>query len=85
MRNPNIQRAISFLILFGGFGIMAVGGVLVPIGWVRYLLLGVGIVMVVISVIYSIKNVRCPHCRRLLSLRIAYTVTCPYCHKRVDE
>ena len=85
MKNPNKHRAIMFLILFSGFGVMGLGAVFVTEEWLRYVLFGVGIVMAVISTVYGVRHVRCPHCHRLLSMKITYTVTCPYCRQRVDE
>ena len=84
MKSRNHYRGIMFLILFSGLGVIALGTLLVPVAWLRYVIWGVGIALCVYSTVYGVKRVRCPHCHALLSLKLTHTVRCPYCHEYVD-
>ncbi len=86
MYNPNINRLIMFIILFAGFGVFAVGyNYFADTAFIRWPLVGAGIFLCVISLIWGVKKVRCPYCGRLLSLKIWYDVYCPYCKERIDD
>lgn len=89
MKNPKINRTIGYIILFSGFGFFYKGlhsGTLEDgINSMNLLLVIIAIVFIVFSIIWMILKVRCPHCNRLLNLKLWNIDYCPFCGKRTDE
>ncbi len=83
MKNPNRSRKIMFIIMFAGlllFGIAAYG----ERSTTDYVKMGIGVIIIIYSTIYGVRNVRCPYCNALLSLKIMHNFKCPYCGKKID-
>lgn len=88
-RNPNTNKLIGFAILFSGFVLFGIGWRLTKAVGIEcilgYVLVVMGLVLCVVSTIWVIKKVRCPHCNALLSLKLSSVNTCPYCGRRTDD
>ena len=75
-----------YLIMFAGFLPFGIGSaVMESMMWLSVILYILGGVILTFSLIYGIKNVRCPHCGQMQSLKLWPITTCPYCKKRVDR
>ena len=86
MKDPNHAKGIMYLILFGSFVPFIIGSiVMADMLWLAIIMYIVGTVLMGYSLLYGIKNVRCPHCGQLQSLKLWPITTCPYCKKRVDR
>lgn len=54
-------------------------------GGVDKILLALGLITVAASVIWMVLKVRCPHCNKLLPLKLYNIDTCPYCGMNTKE
>ena len=82
--NPRTAR---YIILLVGIIIFGTGCVFVNFeNTVSGIILCIIAVPVLIaSVVWMIKKVRCPHCGALLHLRLYPISKCPYCGKNTDD
>ena len=88
MRDPKINRIIGYVVLFIGFLIWYKGfhssTESDPINGHDPLLIGISVAVIISSVVWMILKVRCPHCNKLLTLKLGNIDVCPYCGKRTD-
>ena len=85
MKDPNRAKGIMYLIMFASFVPLGAGAAMqVSRPVIAYILLALGAALMIASLVYGVKNVRCPHCGALLNLKLWPLHTCPYCKKRVD-
>lgn len=84
--SPRKARLIGYIILFASFPFfgMAVGLKEVAGGLLSMLFIIIGAVGVIVSTVWSIRKVRCPHCNALLPLKLYPISRCPYCGKSTD-
>ena len=86
MKDPNHAKGILYLILFASFVPFGVGAAFMEsMVWLSVILYVAGGALMIVSLVYGIKNVRCPHCGQLQNLKLWPITTCPYCKKRVDR
>lgn len=81
-----IKRLISIgIIIGGGFFMLLV--TLIPDYTEGQLLLFevLGVVISIGGAVHWLVTVRCPHCGRLLDLRLHFETYCPYCGEPLDE
>ena len=63
MKDPNHAKGIMYLILFASFVPFGVGAAFMEsMVWLSVILYAAGGALMIISLVYGIKNVRCPHC-----------------------
>lgn len=88
MNNPKINRLIGYIILFIGFFLFYRGfkpvGVSDNIADADFVLLTLAVILLVGSTVWMIKKVRCPHCNKLLHLKLYNIDVCPHCGKSTD-
>lgn len=89
MRNPKTNRWIGYIILFIGFTIFYKGfhAGTAPDGvnGTNSFIIAVGLVFVISSFVWMILKVRCPHCGKLLELKLYNIDRCPHCGRYTDE
>lgn len=88
MNNPKINRLIGYVILFFGFFLFYKGVKPVSltdnIADADFVLLELSFVFLIGSFVWMIKKVRCPHCNKLLHLKLYNIDVCPHCGKSTD-
>ncbi len=88
MKNPKINRLIGYIILFVGFVLFYRGFHYPtendPVNGHNAVLITVASVMIIGAVFWMVLKVRCPHCNKLLHVRLYNIDICPYCGKRTD-
>ncbi len=88
MKNPRINRILGYIVMFAGFFTVLIGSHAgtAPDGvnGYNYFVFGAGLILVIASFVWMILKVRCPHCNRLLHLKLRRIDVCPYCGKRTD-
>jgi hypothetical protein len=86
--NPTRNRIKGYGILSAGILCFALGCFINNTTSQRtaaYALCAAGIIICIISTVWMIRKVRCPHCGKLLHLKLFYSNrTCPYCGKDTD-
>ena len=86
MKDPNHAKGIMYLIFFASFVPFGVGAAFMEsMMWLSIILYVAGGALMIFSLVYGIKNVRCPHCGQLQNFKLWPITTCPYCKKRVDR
>ena len=84
-KSPKINRLIGYVTMFIGFITFYKGFHSFTesdsINGHDPLLIGVSIVIIVASFVWLIVKVRCPHCHKLLDIRLTNIDKCPYCGK----
>lgn len=85
MKNPRINRIIGYIILFIGFILFYKGfrqyGLDGSFNGKSITLIICASLFVVCSTIWMIGKVRCPHCGKLLDLKLYDISTCKFCGK----
>lgn len=89
MKNPTTNRIIGYTILFLGFAIFY-GGFHATItsgsdSDIDVFAIIISIIVIIFSVIWMFKMVRCPHCNGMLNPKITNIDVCPHCGKRTDK
>ena len=88
MKNPKINRIIGYAVMFAGFFVWYKGfhskTALDPVNGRDPILIGIAAVMEIAAIVWMIMKVRCPHCNRLLHLKLWNIDVCPHCGKRTD-
>ena len=79
MRDPRINRATGYGIFFSGLLLVGIGTGLSEIPRMVFWMLG--LLIFAGSVLWMFTKVRCPHCNRLLHLKLYDIRRCPYCGK----
>ncbi|MBR6336381.1 MAG: hypothetical protein IKR76_01470 [Ruminococcus sp.] len=86
MKDPNKAKGIMYVIMFAGFVPFGIGSAFMEdIPWLAVIFFLLGGALFIASLVYGIKNVRCPHCGQIQNLKLWPITTCPYCKKRVDR
>lgn len=89
MKNPKLNRGIGYIILFIGFTIFYKGfhAGTAPDGvnGTNPLVIAIGLGFVIGSLVWMIFKVRCPHCGKLLELKLYNIDRCPYCGRFIDK
>lgn len=85
MKKPGVNRVIGYVILFIGFWLFYKGfhfsTVEDPVNGHNPTYIAISIVLIIISFVWMILKVRCPHCGELLSIKLRNIDHCPYCGK----
>ena len=85
--NPNINRTIGYVILFIGFILFYKGFHYPtqedPLNGHNIFLIGISVIMMIVSMVWMLLKVRCPHCHKLLNLKLYHIDVCPYCGKKI--
>lgn len=77
---------MMFLIMFLGFGLMAAAAYFDLGAVLKVVLMSAGVILsLVLSSVFGIKKVRCPHCNALLSLKLTHTYKCPFCNENIND
>lgn len=88
MNNPKINRLIGYIVLFIGFFLFYKGVKPVSltdnIADADFVFLALAVGFLVGSTVWMIKKVRCPHCNKLLHLKLYNIDVCPHCCKSTD-
>lgn len=88
MKNPKINRLIGYVLMFAGFFVWYKGfhssTAQDPINGLDPFLIVISLIMVIGAIVWMILKVRCPHCNKLLNLKLGNIDICPYCGKRTD-
>lgn len=88
MNTPKINRLIGYVFLFFGFFLFYKGfkpvGLNDDIADADFILLALAIDFLIGSMVWMIKKVRCPHCNKLLHLKLYNIDVCPHCGKSTD-
>ena len=86
--NPRINRVIGYVILFAGLIPAGTGMTFIKFdinGTLGFVLTVLGFALMVLSVFWMIKKVRCPWCGALLPLKLYPIKRCPYCKHETDD
>lgn len=88
MKNPNINRIIGYVNLFIGFILFYKGFHYPtqedPVNGHNSILIGISIIMIIASFVWMLLKVRCPHCNRLLKMKLYNIDVCPYCGENTN-
>lgn len=88
MKNPKINRAIGYLVMFIGFYVFYKGthAGTAPNGvdGYDYFVLGTGILLVIVAFTWMFLKVRCPHCNGILNFKLGNIDVCPHCGEQTD-
>lgn len=84
--NPRLARAIGYAVMFAGFICVGIGTACLNTfegikSIIIYCLAGV---LLTFSIIWMIRKVRCPHCGRLLHLKLYDISVCQNCGRSTD-
>ncbi len=82
MRDPRVNRIIGYVIFFIACGFMIAGTVSGGVFMAVFYVLG-GL-FALVSVVWMVMKVRCPHCGALLYLKLYNIDRCPQCGKSTD-
>ena len=89
MKNPRINRILGYIVMFAGFFLVLKGSHAgtAPDGvnGYNYYVFGTGLLLVIAAAVWMILKVRCPHCKRLLHLKLYSIDVCPYCGKNTGS
>lgn len=89
MKNPTRNRMIGYIMLMVGIIIWYKGfhypTVEDSVNGHSSLLITISVLVIVAATIWLIRMVRCPHCHKLLSIRLRNIDICPYCGKHTDD
>lgn len=89
MKNPRVNRIIGYIILFIGFVLFYKGFRLYNLDGVfngkSIVIIIASAIFVIGSLIWMILKVRCPHCGKLLDLKLYDIRTCKFCGKSTDD
>ncbi|MBQ3682780.1 MAG: hypothetical protein II922_06835 [Succinimonas sp.] len=87
-RDPRLNRMAGYAIMFSGFGVLAFAsahpGENGAVTLFHIFLFIISGALLVFSGIWMFKTVRCPHCKRLLHLKLYNIDVCPWCHYPTD-
>ena len=88
MKDPKVNRVIGYIILFSGFGFLMYGTHYPtaddPYNGKNWFLIIISVVLMVYSLVWMIKKVRCPHCNQILHFKLYNIDVCPYCGRSTD-
>ena len=88
MKNPTTNRTIGYIILFAGFSLLFWGTHYPtpedPFNGKNPVLIVLSIIVIIAAMAWTIAKVRCPHCGKLLELKLYNIDRCRYCGKRTD-
>lgn len=89
MKDPKINRFIGYAVLFVGFILFYKGFHYPtqedPVNGHNSIIIGISIIIIIASFAWMLLTVRCPHCNRLLDLRLNNIDVCPYCKKNTNS
>ena len=89
MKNPKINRIIGYVVLFIGFFVFYKGfhsaTAADPVNGLNPLLICISLVLIIGAFVWVILKVRCPHCGKLLNIKLGNIDICPHCGKRTDD
>ena len=84
--NPKLARVIGYAVMFAGFICVGIGTACLNIleGIVSITIYCFAGFLLMVSVIWMIRKVRCPHCGRLLHLKLYDISVCQHCGRSTD-
>lgn len=89
MKNPRISRMIGYVILFIGFILFYKGfhfsTIEDPVNGKNPILIVIAVLLIILSFVWMLLKVRCPHCKKLLYLRLRNLDKCPHCGRDTDS
>lgn len=85
MKNPSINRMIGYAILFISFYLWYKGFHYDGISEKNNLLIGLAAVVTIVSFVWLLVKVRCPHCHKLLHIKLYDISVCQHCGKETDK
>lgn len=89
MKNPKINRIIGYVVLFIGFFVFYKGfhssTAADPVNGLNPLSICISLVLIIGAFVWLILKVRCPHCGKLLNIKLGNIDICPHCGKRTDD
>ena len=83
MGDPNLNRLISFGIIFLGFILFTISCICLGVEPLHPLTILAGAVPFT-GAIFSFFTVRCPYCGHTLPTRCFWTSFCPHCGEKLD-
>ena len=88
MKNPKVNRLIGYIVMFIGFFLWYKGFHAStpsdPVNGRDPFLIGFSLMLVIGAFVWMLFKVRCPHCNKLLNLKLGNIDRCPHCGSRTD-
>ncbi len=89
MKKPKINRIIGYVVLFIGFFVFYKGfhspTAADPVNGQNPLLICISLILIIGAFVWLVLKVRCPHCSKLLNIKLGNIDVCPHCGKNTDN